>query len=206
MQGQEPENEPKMKKNYTYDDLMKFQDPNMYSSIGKMKISGKDTAPSFSFGTATRAKQQKIFQSKELSKTQFLGKTSQGPNYEVRGSDKYYYRDPPKWSFSQDVRNTLNTGAKYAYYHRPDSDFDPITADNSRKWGFATVRIGLENRFPNDPKKSRGTPGPEYDPCMPKNFSEPPKFSFGVRRCIPGVDPLAPQGSTPAIVGPGSYV
>ena len=62
-----------IKKSYTYQDLLKFQNPDIYSSIGKMKVSTMRTEPSMSFGTASRDKQQKIFQSKELCKSQFIG-------------------------------------------------------------------------------------------------------------------------------------
>jgi len=185
---------------------MHFQDSNPYTSIGKMTVSGKPTAPAIRFGTASRDKQQKIFQSKELSKTQFLGKTSPGPNYEVRHTDKYYFSNDPTWTFGGEIRNTLNTGAKFAYYNRKDVDFDPLTSDNTRRWTTGTAKIGLENRFMESTiNKKKGTPGPEYNPGDRPEIPNPPKFSFGVRRAIPGFDPLAPNGSTPNIVGPGSY-
>jgi len=195
----------KPKKVYTYDDLANFQDSNPYTSIGKMKVSSKPTAPAFGFGTASRQQQGKIFQSKELSKTQFLGKTSPGPNYEVRHTDKYYYTNDPTWTFGGEVRNTLNTGAKFAYYNRKDVDFDPVVADNTRRWTTGTAKIGLENRFMESTQKNKGTPGPEYNPGEKPEIPIAPLYSFGVRRAIPGFDPLAPNGSTPTIVGPGSY-
>jgi len=54
-------------------------------------------------------------------------------------------------------------------------------------------------------RRMRGTPGPEYNPPLKPEIPNAPKFSFGERRCVPGFDPLAPQGSTPLQVGPGSY-
>ena len=66
--------------------------------------SNKQTAPKYGFGTADRKKQAKVFQSKELSKTAFIGnfkilflgdfkiqigKTGPGPNYNI--TDKYSY-------------------------------------------------------------------------------------------------------------------
>lgn len=38
--------------------------------------------------------------------------------------DKYLYgfKDEPKWSFSRHARNTLETGAKFAYYYREDNE------------------------------------------------------------------------------------
>jgi len=95
-----------VKKTYTYRDLHEFQPQNLYSSVGKMQLSQKKTEPCYGFGTSDRKQQAKIFRSKELSTTQFvgkvvllmnfsvvLGKTSPGPNYEVRHTDKYYYKE-----------------------------------------------------------------------------------------------------------------
>lgn len=90
---QDEEEKPIEKKIYNYNDLIEFQPEDLYSSIGKMKVSTKSTAPAYGFGTASRQKQAKVFQSQELSKTQFVGKTSPGPNYEVRHTDKYYYTE-----------------------------------------------------------------------------------------------------------------
>jgi len=207
-QGQQDEeqNKPVEKKVYNYEDLLEFQSLDMYSSIGKMRVSNKATAPCYGFGTSTRAKQAKIYQDEELSKTQFVGKTSPGPNYEVRHTDKFYYKDDPQWSFGKDVRNTLNTGPKHAYYTRQDVDFDPITADNTRRWNLGTVKIGLESRFVDAPKRHKATPGPDYNPGVRPEIQTSPKFSFGVRREIKGASPLAPMASTPQQVGPGSYI
>jgi hypothetical protein len=202
----EVESKSKPKKVYDYQDLIAFQSSEVYSSIGKMRLSSKSSAPCYGFGTADRAKQAKVFTSKELCKTQFLGKTSAGPNYEVRHTDKYYYNEDPKWSFGQDKRNTLNTGQKHAHYNRMDVDFDPITADNSRKWGSAKVKIGLESRFGGEVKPNKVTPGPEYNPGVRPEIPIQPKYSFGVRREIQGQSPLAPAISTPAVVGPGRYL
>jgi len=171
-----------------------------------MKVSNKTTAPMYGFGTSDRQKQAKVFHTQELSKTQFVGKTSPGPNYEVRHTDKYYYNEDPRWSFGKQVRNTLNTGPKHAYYTRQDVDFDPIQADNSRKSSAPNVKIGLESRFSNGPKKHKATPGPEYDPSLRPEIPNPPKFSFGVRREIKGASPMVLAISTPNQVGPGSYI
>jgi len=169
-----------------------------------MKLSNHPSQPEFSFGTATREKQEKIYQSKELCKSQFIGKTSQGCNYEVRHTDRFYYKNDPNWTFGSAARNTLDTGAKYAYYHRQDIDFDPIVSDNTRKWETGRVKIGLENRFSTS--KSTATPGPEYSPGEKPEYPIQPSYSFGARRCVAGQDPLAPQGSTTKLVGPGSYL
>jgi hypothetical protein len=205
-QQPEEERKPVEKKVYSYNDLLEFKNPQVYSSIGKMQLSQRQTAPSFGFGTSSRAKQAKVYQDEALSRTQFVGKTSPGPNYEVRHTDKYYYKDDPKWSFGKDVRNTLNTGAKHAYYTRQDIDFDPITADNTRRWESGKVKIGLESRFSDGPKKHKATPGPDYNPSLKPEIPTPPHYSFGVRREIKGASPLVLMASTPQQVGPGSYL
>jgi len=176
MHHQEEEEKPVVKKVYSYQDLLDFQSLDNYSSIGKMQLSSKVTAPVYGFGTGDRQKQEKIFQSKELCKTQFLGKTSPGPNYEVRHTDKFYYLEDPHWSFGKQVRNTLNTGAKHAYYTRQDVDFDPIAADNGRKWSSGNVKIGLESRFANGTHRFGVTPGPDYNPSLKPEIPSAPKI------------------------------
>jgi len=70
---QEEEEKPVVRKVYTQRDLLDFQPPNMYSSIGKMNLSQKPSAPIYGFGTSDRKQQAKVFHSKELSTTQFVG-------------------------------------------------------------------------------------------------------------------------------------
>jgi hypothetical protein len=202
----EEEEKPVIPKAYEYEDLLNFQPQNLYSSIGKMNLSTKSTAPAYGFGTSNRQKMAKVFQSDELARTQFIGKTSPGPNYEVRDTDKYYYKDDPIWSFGKQVRNTLNTGPKHAYYTRQDVDFDPLQADSFRKPYPGNVKIGLESRFAGDAKKHKGTPGPDYNPGLKPEIPNSLKFSFGVRREIKGASPLVLMISTPKQVGPGSYL
>jgi len=200
------EEKPVEKKNYEYKDLIQFQSGSIYSSVGKMLLSNKLTAPNFGFGTSTRQKKAKVYQSEELSRTQFIGKTSPGPNYEVRHTDKYSYNEDPTWSFGKEVRNTLNTGAKHAYYTRMDVDFDPLQADTARKNRAASVKIGLESRFNNGAHKQKATPGPEYNPNLRPEIPNSLQYSFGARREIKGASPLVLMASTPIQVGPGSYV
>jgi len=73
-QHPDDEEKPVEKKIYTQKDLLEFQPSNMYSSIGRMIVSHMSSAPSHGFGTADRKKAAKVFQSKELSTTQFVGR------------------------------------------------------------------------------------------------------------------------------------
>ena len=88
-----------------------LENPQAFSSIGKMIASTKVSAPKYGFGTGTRDHQLKVFQSKELCKTQFWGRTSPGPKY--RYTDKIQYPDDPKWSFGSAVRPPLHSGELY---------------------------------------------------------------------------------------------
>ena len=50
-----------------------------------------------------------------------IGKdTPKGPNYDV--TDKFLYHKGPEWKIGTNVRNTLDTKAKYEHYFRKDVD------------------------------------------------------------------------------------
>lgn len=66
---------------------MKFENPQMYSSFGKMYTSDRLQAPRFGFGTAERQARSKLYQNKDIAKVDCTGKVSPGPAYNVRGSD-----------------------------------------------------------------------------------------------------------------------
>ncbi|EGR33575.1 hypothetical protein IMG5_048920 [Ichthyophthirius multifiliis] len=134
------------------------------------------------------------------------GKTSPGPAYNIRGSDTFIFKNNPEWVIGTQQRNTLNTGAKYDYYLRQDKDFYPNNADVNRRSQPPNVKIGLELRFQNDPRRQRGTPGPQYNPSFRYDQKNPPKFTFGQKREVAGQSPLVYMGSTPNLVGPGSYI
>ena len=112
----------------------------------------------------------------------FVGKKAPGPNYDV--TDKYTYLKDPEWKFGTDPRNTLNTGPKFDHYLRQDIDFDPMSADQQKRPKQLTVRIGLESRFPNEPKRHKGTPGPHYNPSLKHEIPNSEKYTFGFRRDI----------------------
>jgi len=52
-------------------------------------------------------------------------------------------------------------------------------------------------KFPNDPKRHKGTPGPQYNPSLRHEIPTSAKFSFGFRREIAGFSPLIANSSTP---------
>ena len=58
-----------------YEDLMRFEPEGLYSSLGKMTLSTLKSKPNYSLGTSTRDQAAKVFQNKELCKTQYVGKT-----------------------------------------------------------------------------------------------------------------------------------
>lgn len=53
--------------------------------------------------------------------------------------------------------------------------------------------------------KMNQTPGPEYNPGFRPDSASDPRYTFGFRREIRGYSPIAPNTSTPLIVGPGRY-
>ena len=74
MDKEEQEKKPEPPKTYALRDIVDFEKSDAYSSIGKMILSHKPTAEKYGFGTASREKQQKVYQSKELVKAQFIGR------------------------------------------------------------------------------------------------------------------------------------
>ena len=124
-----------------------------------MLASTKLTMPKYSFGTSDRKTQAKVYSNKHMAKTDFAGKYSPGPIYNVQGMDKFTYSIDGQTKIGNAARNTLDTGAKYDYYLRKDIDFEPQEADKLRRMHHSDVRIGLEARFQLE-KRHKGTPGP----------------------------------------------
>ena len=56
-----------------------------------MLASTKITEPKYSVGTSDRKGQAKVYQNKHMAKTDFAGKYSPGPIYNVQGMDKFAY-------------------------------------------------------------------------------------------------------------------
>lgn len=89
------------KKTYTYQDLVKFSNLDVYSGFGEVKESNKPSAPKFSFGTSTRDAEPKKFTNKETAWIDCFGtlvfnagkQTPKGPNYNVH--DKFLYSKAP---------------------------------------------------------------------------------------------------------------
>lgn len=194
---------PSPPKTYTIKDVVDFECNDIYSAFGRMNMSKKPTAPKYGFGKADRAKMAKVYQSKAQCKSQFIGKTSPGPNFE--GTDNFDYDKAPGWIFGHEFRNTLDIKQPYDHYDRVDADSDPVTADNDRKNRAATMRFGTAKRFVPQVGETRGTPGPKYNPNLKPEIPHSDKFSFGFRRDIPGYSVLNPCISTGSTVGPGSY-
>eukprot|EP00828_Plagiopyla_frontata_P008124 TRINITY_DN1398_c0_g1_i2.p1 TRINITY_DN1398_c0_g1~~TRINITY_DN1398_c0_g1_i2.p1 ORF type:complete len:332 (-),score=26.75 TRINITY_DN1398_c0_g1_i2:79-945(-) len=185
-------------------DLLQFEPENLWGSFGKMTLAKRKTEPRYGFGTSTRDQQELKYESKEMAKITLTGKTGPGPNYDV--TDKYSYIKAPEYKFGTNPKNTLDTGPKFDHYLRQDIDFNPHLADEVRRKKNLTIRIGLESRFPNEPKRSKGTPGPHYNPSLPHEIQNAPKYTLGFRRALQGQSPLQPYVSTPSIVGPGLYM
>ena len=74
MEEKKKKKEPSPPKTYALRDVIDFEKSDAYSSLGKMVPSQKPTAAKYGFGTSTRKAQEKVYQSKALVKSQFLGK------------------------------------------------------------------------------------------------------------------------------------
>ena len=129
-QKPEKENIPKVV-NYTSQDIILLENQQVYSSIGKMVNSTKVTEPMHGFGTSTRAKMDKVFTTKQLSKTQFMGKVGPGPIYNPK--TEICAPKAPEYSFGTDIRNSLNIKEKYDHYRILDKYSDPNAADLKRR-------------------------------------------------------------------------
>lgn len=116
---------------FTVKDVVILENPQIYSSLGRMINSNKRTEPAYGFGTSNRQKTEKVFATKQLSKAQFLGKTGPGPVY----TPAFEKCKPaaPQYSFGNDARNTLDIKAKYDHYGIVDKYSDVNTADMKRR-------------------------------------------------------------------------
>lgn len=115
--------------NYGVKDMAIIENPQTYSTFGKIADSQKTTAPSFGFGTSTRKTREKVFTSKKLSKTQFIGKEGPGPIYTPHFIPK---KNDPAYSFGNDVRGR-DYQPKYDHYRIADKYSDVVKADLYRK-------------------------------------------------------------------------
>lgn len=59
---------------YSYEDLIKFTNTNIYSAFGDVKESTKPSAPNFSFGTSNRAAGPKKFVNNKMAVLDCFGK------------------------------------------------------------------------------------------------------------------------------------
>lgn len=130
--------------NYAAKDFIILENPQVYSSIGKMVDSKKKTEPMFGFGTSDRQKMEKVFATKQLSKTQFLGKIGPGPVYDPKFDT--CVSKPPEWTFGTDIRNALNIKEKYDHYRIIDKYSDTNTADLKRRPECKGVKFRVGNR------------------------------------------------------------
>lgn len=72
MEEEKPK-KPVVPKTYTVQDMRNLDQKDRYSAFGEMALSPNPTEPVVHFGKSTRAKREKVFQTKENMKA-FLGK------------------------------------------------------------------------------------------------------------------------------------
>ena len=133
------ENQPVIKEvNYTKKDLIKAENPKLYSTIGKTVESIKPTAPIYSFGKAERKDLEKVFCSKALVKTQFMCKASPGPVYHPTYDQTV--KTGPQFSFGIQER-AKSVKEPYEHYKHDDVNFDIVTSELKVKKSLPPVKF-----------------------------------------------------------------
>ena len=211
---------------YTQEDLLLMENPQVYSSIGKTLLSTRPSAPQYGFGTSTRAQHLKVFQNKQLVKTQFVGKTGPGPVYNVH--DKVQYPKAPSWGFGTGRRTSPNPSTTQhlntSTPQPPNSSAsqllnagrslenpfaDPLSAEQFRRRSAPRTAFGRATRFATEAKPAlEPQPGELIISVLGSlggKFPSTPLFSFGFRRETKGRSALTRPTSTPISVGPATY-
>ena len=195
------EKKPKIEKFYNKSDLLTYENMQRFSAFGQMYSSSKKTQPKISFGKATRSKNEKIYQSKALSKTQFLGKQGPGPKYQP--DYKPLLKKLPKWSFGTSKRNNIKKNkGKYDFYELEDIRLDISTSKASTYKKSKDFKFTSSKRFLGETKKENEIPGPIYNipGCVKKKIGN----TFGFRRGGKK-SKLSKNLGTSQNVGPDSY-
>jgi hypothetical protein len=73
MEEEKEKKETKAPQVYNLQDVAQFENTEGLSSFGRMVSSLKPSAANFKFGSSSRDQQEKVFQSKNMMKAQFLG-------------------------------------------------------------------------------------------------------------------------------------
>lgn len=191
---------PKIEKFYKKSDLIIYENMQRFSAFGNMYSSEKKTQPKISFGKGTRTKNEKVYQSKQLSKTQFLGKQAPGPKYSP--NYKPLIKQLPKWSFGTSKRTDLNNKGKYDYYQLEDIRLDPLKSKKSTFKKSKDFKFRSSKRFFSKNKKENTVPGPIYD--IPSTLENKIGRKFGFRRENKNYK-LSKNFGTSSNVGPNSY-
>lgn len=189
---------------YTHEELINFENSQAFSSLGKTVLSTKPSAPRYGFGTGTRAHLLKVYQDKDLEKTQFQGKTGPGPIYSV--TDKYQYSADPKWGFGSGKRPPLSVGKKYIHNDIIDVATDVLRAEAFRKTENPRVKFGRANRFESQSLINANTDNFNCEiKSLGSKYHQEPKYTFGFRRTYKNQSALTRPSSNPPCVAPTTY-
>lgn len=95
-----PEEEKKVKRSYSYQDIVNLESKNLYSSVGKMINSQKPTAYRATFGKAERKDAKKVIEPAKMAELDNFGRATKGPGaylpprYEVDDGKTIEMADP----------------------------------------------------------------------------------------------------------------
>lgn len=130
---------------FTANELYRIENPQCYSSIGKMVQSINPTYPMWRFAKASRNDTKKMYISKQLIKNQLIEKDPNTPMYHPKIDVRFQQK--PQWSFGKDERMRPLKG-KYLHDDLADKTTQPIEAFKK------TIRQTPLVRFKSAPKVS----------------------------------------------------
>ena len=73
------EEEQKVKRSYSYRDIVNLESKNLYSSVGKMINSTKPSASRTTFGKAPRSQVKKVIEPAKMAEIDNIGTATKGP-------------------------------------------------------------------------------------------------------------------------------
>ena len=125
----------------TKNDVYRVENPQTYSSIGKIAESTKKSAPEWKFGKAGRNDSQRMYFSKVLIKNQLINKGIDPPLYHPHIDNKFIAK--PKWSFSKGNRESENK-PPYDFYTFRDTKTNVTESFQKVIRNCGAVRFGSD--------------------------------------------------------------
>lgn len=129
---------PKANKVLTKKDIFVVENPQNYSSIGKMVQSGNTSSPLWPFSKSNRADIQKMYISKPLLRNQLI---ASDPNSKLYYPEiKFRFQQKPQWSFAKDPKES-RISPPFAHYQLIDKSSNVLQSFNTTKPRTAMSRF-----------------------------------------------------------------